>query len=186
MFVPVNTTLRRFRAETKGYITLEAIIVMPALLWLFAIGWVYFDVFRQQSVNQKANYTIGDMLSRETDAVDDQYITNTRRLLRKLTRTKGSDSDLRVTVVEYNVDTAAWEVVWSEKRGNQPVLRASDMADYAARLPEANAQDQLIIVETWELYQPTFDVGLDPFEIKTYSFTRPRYAPQLVFDAGAV
>lgn len=178
----LKTFSRRFRRETDGYITLEALIVMPALLWLFSIGWVYFDVFRQQSVNQKANYTIGDMLSRETAAVTDDYITNARKLLRKLTRTKGKDSDLRVSVVEFNVDTDMWELVWSEKRGDQNTLKDGDMSDMQDRLPMGIAGDQLILVETWELYQPTFDVGLDPFEIKTYSFTRPRYTPQLVFE----
>ena len=65
--------LRAFAEDTQGYITVEAVIVLPALLWLFGVGWVYFDAFRQQSVNQKANYVIGDMISPVKAAVGPGY-----------------------------------------------------------------------------------------------------------------
>ncbi len=77
----LTSRLRRFRDDTQGYITVEAMIILPVLLWLFGASWVYFDVMRQQTVNQKGNYTIGDMISRETDAVTDAYIDNSRYLL---------------------------------------------------------------------------------------------------------
>lgn len=178
----LTSRLRRFFADTQGYITLEALIVLPILLWLFGAGWVYFDAFRQQSVSQKANYVIGDMISRETDPISGVYISNARKLLRELTKTSGTDSDLRVTVVQYDSDDGGWSVIWSKKRGNQSVLRTSDMSDFTTRLPTANSGDQLILVETWDLHEPIFDVGLSDFEITTYSFTRPRYTPQVVFS----
>lgn len=40
---------------------------------------------------------------------------------------------------------------------------------------------QVIMVETAEDYNPVFNVGLDALQIKTYSFTSPRYAPQVLF-----
>lgn len=178
----LRTRLRRFSKDTQGYITLEALIVLPVLLWLFGAGWVYFDAFRQQSLSQKANYVIGDMISRETDPIDGTYISNARRLLRELTKSSGTDSDLRVTVVQYDADDATWSVRWSKKRGNQSILRNADMTDFTGRLPAANSGDQLILVETWDLHEPIFDVGLSDFDIKTYSFTRPRYTPQVVFQ----
>ncbi len=177
----LSRRLRHFREDTQGYITLEAMIVMPALLWLFAASWVYFDVFRQQSINQKANYTIGDMLSRETSPVNDSYIDNTRELLYLLNKSQGAELDLRVTVVRYRDSGQNYRVVWSESRGAEPALTDSDMALYLDRLPVMANNDQVILVETWDDYRPAFSVGLGDFRITTYSFTRPRYAPQILF-----
>ena len=179
----LNNRMRRFAEDTNGYITIEAMIVMPALLWFFALGWVYFDAFRQQSVNQKANYTIGDMLSRETDVVSDQYIQNAGEFLRLLTRSDSVATELRVTVVYFNGNTNSWHVAWSKESGSKGILTDGDLGAYADRLPAVQGGDSLILVETWDDHEPVFDIGLAPYEIKTYSFTRPRFAPTVNYSA---
>ncbi len=185
MFTSFLTSLRAFREDQRGYVTIEAAIVLPALLWLFGVGWVYFDAFRQQSVNQKANYVIGDMISRETDPVDDPYIDNAFRLTNVLTRTFDGTSDLRITVVRYDARKNRWSLRWSEARGNMAAMTNGDVKDTAPHLPVASHLEELIIVETWEEYHPALQVGLNDFDIYSYSFTRPRYAPQVLFyDPG--
>ncbi len=179
----LSRTVARFRRDQEGYVTLEAIIVMPVLLWLFAACWVYFDAFRQQSVNQKANFVISDMLSRETDSVDDTYVDSAYELLKLLTRAEATGTSLRLTLVEYDAKKANWEFLWSDTRGDQTALVAGDMGNYQDRLPTAMDGDQLIIVENWDDHKPVFKVGLDPFVIKAYSFTRPRYTPKMVIAA---
>lgn len=84
---PLRRGLRRFAGDTEGYTTVEVAIILPTLFTLFAASWIYFDVFRQQAVGQKANFAIGDMLSRETDELNDAYIDNTYKMLALLTRT---------------------------------------------------------------------------------------------------
>ena len=189
MFKPSSKTgLRRFARDTDGYVSVEAMIVLPALFLLFAASWVYFDVFRQQAVNQKANYAIGDMISRETEALDDAYIDNAWRLLGLLTKTEVDpnvdihNSDMRITVVKYNANSDSYQVVWSAARGDYSGLNNGDMNDYKDRLPTMANNGQTVIVETWEDYNPAFRVGLDAFEIKSYSFTHPRYAPQVLWN----
>ncbi|WGW03849.1 TadE/TadG family type IV pilus assembly protein [Tropicibacter oceani] len=176
----LSSTIARFRRDQEGYVTLEAIIVMPVLLWLFAACWVYFDAFRQQSVNQKANFVISDMLSRETNEIDDTYVDSAYELLRLLTQAEATGTALRLTLVEYNAKKADWEFLWSDTRGGQTALNNGDMGGYQNRLPSAMDGDQLIIVENWDDHNPVFKVGLNPFTITAYSFTRPRYAPQMV------
>ena len=95
------------------------------------------------------------------------------------------ETDLRVSVVEYSADTAGWSVSWSESRGAEAPLTDAALTDYQNRLPIVTDATQLILVETWDDYDPAFDVGLGPFQIRTYSFTRPRFTPQIVW-AGAV
>lgn len=179
----VKTLLRRFGRDTKGSVSVEAVILFPALAVIFAASWVYFDVMRQQSISIKANYTIGDIISRETEVLDDTYITNVQRMMYYLTKGSGEEVDLRVTVVQYNADSLNHDVIWSEARGDWSALNDSDLSDYTESLPLMADADQLILVETRDAYTPSFNVsGIGPFDIETYSFTRPRFASQVIFE----
>lgn len=179
----VKTLLRRFGRDTKGSVSVEAVILFPALAVIFAASWVYFDVMRQQSISIKANYTIGDIISRETEVLDDTYITNVQRMMYYLTKGSGEEVDLRVTVVQYNADSLNHDVIWSEARGDWSALTDSDLSDYTESLPLMADADQLILVETRDAYTPSFNVsGIGPFDIETYSFTRPRFASQVIFE----
>lgn len=183
MISMITNRLRNFVRNTDGNTSVEAVIVFPALAVIFAASWVYFDVMRQQSISQKANYTIGDMISRETDALDDAYIDNARRLLFHLTKSNGADVDLRVTVIQYDEDDDSHSVIWAESRGDWAAESTEYMADHYDRLPLMADADQLILIETRDAYVPTFNVsGIGPFDIQTYSFTRPRFASQIVFE----
>lgn len=180
----IKSRLARFTHNESGYISTEAIIVLPVMLWLFGAGWVYFDAFRQQSVNWKANYVIGDMISRETDGVTGEYISSAYKLLTTLTKSNENLTDMRLAVIQYDADRDDWSVVWSRQRGStmsgaKNRLTNADLEGYRDRLPPAMDNEQLVIVETWEDWEPAFDVGIGAFEIRTYSFTSPRYAPQI-------
>ena len=198
--------LARFGRDSRGYVTLEIMIFLPVVFLIFAACWVFFDVFRQQSVNQKANYAIGDLLSRETQEIDDTYIDNTYSLLKLLTLTDDTlysadpleslalpglvgdtwyKTDLRITVVRYDASDNRYNVAWSAARGDHASLSGNLPADLTRLMPEMTGGTQVILVETWDDYQPTFSVGLDPFEIHTFSFTHPRYAPQLAWVGAA-
>jgi uncharacterized membrane protein YgcG len=173
---------RRWRSDQRGYVTIEALIAFPFVFILFAAAWVFFDAFRQQSINQKANYTIGDMISRETMAIDDTYINSVQRMFYILTRTWGTnDSQIRISMVHYDADDDEYTIEWSESRGTQAALTTSTLqANYLTRLPVVAHNDRLILVETWDKLSPVFGIGLDKMDITTYSFTRPRYTPDIV------
>ncbi|MCR8548139.1 hypothetical protein M4578_09880, partial [Salipiger sp. P9] len=186
----IKRHLRRFSSDTEGYVSVEVMIMLPVLFLLFGASWVYFDVFRQQAINQKANYTIGDMISRETDPIDGIYIDNTFKLLGMLTKnpveidelTGTYSADMRITVVRYNGKNDKYQVVWSVARGDLEPLANNVMRNYIDRLPVMVDNAQVVLVETAEDYNPIFSVGLDAFQIQTYSFTHPRYAPQVLWD----
>ncbi|MGR3271037.1 hypothetical protein DU478_10785 [Thalassococcus profundi] len=185
MLNKITSRLRRFGRDTDGYVTTEAMIVLPALLWLFAACWVYFDLSRESSVNQKANYTIGDMISRETDPITPEYIDNTYKLLMAMNESDAVSTDMRITVVKFNAKNGNYQVVWSEARGNPEPLANNMMRHYEDRLPIMANNDQVVIVETWDDYWADFrGVGMDFFEIRTYSFTRPRFAPQILYASS--
>ena len=189
MTARIQKSVSRFFRDTKGDASLEAIIILPALIVIFAISWLYFDVMRQQAINQKANYTIGDIISRETEMLNHDYIDNARNLLFHLAQAQGDDIDLRVSVVQYDKDgtgesvgNEAYELVWSVARGDWSALEQDDMATYKAHLPILAVGDQTILVETRDWYQPLVQLANDGFDIETYSFTRPRFASQVIFE----
>ncbi|WP_439521223.1 TadE/TadG family type IV pilus assembly protein [Marivita sp.] len=182
----IKKLVSRFARDDKGDITLEAMIVLPALLVIFAATWVYFDVMRQHTINQKANYTIGDIVSRETEVLDDAYVDNARELLFHLAQAQGNDVDLRISVVQYvgdGVGQGSYQLIWSTSRGDWSALTQGDLVNYQNRLPILYSGDQTIVVETRDWYEPTLHLaGVDAFDISTYSFTRPRFAPQVIFE----
>ncbi|MBO6886123.1 MAG: hypothetical protein JJ869_21470 [Marivita sp.] len=189
MSARIHERVSRFIRDTKGDASLEAIIILPALLVIFAISWLYFDVMRQQAINQKANYTIGDIISRETEILDDTYVDNARNLLFHLAQAQGDDVDMRISVVQFNKNgtgtstgNATYDLVWSVARGDWPALTQSDMATYKPVLPILAIGDQTIIVESRDWYQPLVQLANDGFDITTYSFTRPRFASQVIFE----
>lgn len=183
MLTALIQRLRLFRDDTRGYITVEAMIVLPALLWLFGVGWVYFDVFRQQTISQKANYALGDMISQQTSPLSEGYIDNAQELFMLLTGGDAGETGMRITVASYDLETDSWSTEWSRARGRTTAGVTGDLAELRSRLPAAMDGDQLVLIETWDLYDPIFDVGLDEFDITTYSFTRPRYAPRILLEA---
>lgn len=191
MTARIHERVSRFIRDTKGDATLEAVIILPALIVIFAISWLYFDVMRQQAINQKANYTIGDIISRETEILDDTYIDNARNLLFHLAQAQGDDIDLRISVVQYNKKgngvsngNETYDLVWSVARGDWPALTQGDMTTYLPALPILAVGDQTIIVESRDWYQPLVHLANDGFDITTYSFTRPRFASQVIFEGA--
>ena len=189
MTARIQKSVSRFLRDTKGDASLEAIIILPALIVIFAISWLYFDVMRQQAINQKANYTIGDIISRETEILDEEYIDSARDLLFHLAQAQGDDVDLRISVVQYNKKgqgvsqgNETYDLVWSVARGDWSALTQSDMTTYRPLLPILAVGDQTILVETRDWYQPLVHLANDGFDIATYSFTRPRFASQVIFE----
>ncbi len=173
--------LRRFGTDTEGSVALESVIVAPFLFWVFLASYVYFDAYRQTSVNIKANYTIGDLLSRETEAVNDSYIDSMQSLFTFLAKTNSS-ARIRISVAMWDEEDAAFKLDWSEARGGVVAMTDSDINAMASEMPTLIDNERIILVETWSHYKPLFEVGLNESDIYEKSVTSPRFAPQLVWD----
>ncbi len=185
LFRRTGARLRTFAREADGYVNVEVAILIPLLLWIFGACWVLFDAFHQQSEHQKANYVIGDMISRESDPLDATYIDNARRLLDMLTKSGSEDSALRITVAAYDEELAVWNAAWSRTSGDADRLDDDTLAEIMDdSLPTALNNDQIIIVESWEDFVPTFAIGLDVFTIRSFSFTSPRYTSQVLYETA--
>ncbi|CUH62597.1 hypothetical protein TL5118_00090 [Thalassovita autumnalis] len=172
---------RQFAKDGSGSVAVEAVLILPFLLWAFLASFVYYDAFRQSSINLKAAYTIGDMLSRETAAVNDAYVNSLQSLFAFLAK-DGSDPAVRVSVARWDEDDDRYELDWSEGRADRPPLSEENINAMRDRLPNLPDNERVILVETWSTYKPTFNVGLKEDLLYNLVFTSPRFAPQLVWE----
>lgn len=181
-----NTSLwlQSFRKdESGGTIAVETMILIPALFWAFLAMFAMFDAYRQYSVNQKAAYTLGDMVSRETTPIDNDYVTGARELVQYMTNTQDlSDIALRISSLSYDAVADVYELDWTAKRGWVGDLGNGDVTNWHDRLPVMADNDRVTVVETFVKYDPPFNTGLSNREIKNFVFTKPRYAPQVLFE----
>lgn len=176
--------LRAFRADDRGSIAVETIIIIPMLFWTFLALYASFHSYRVYAVNQKAAYTIADMVSRETDPLDDAYLDGARSLLRYMTNARLDDVSVRVTIVYYDDTDQTYKFDWSQQRGSVMPVTATEVAAWQARLPQLPDQERIIVVETYQDYDPPFDTGLVDRNVANFIFTKPRYAPQVLWTAG--
>ena len=177
------TRLRKFGQGTDGSVTVEFALVMPFVYWAFVASFVYFDGYRQSSVNLKAAYTISDLLSRETMSVNDAYIDSMQNVLDLMVR-ESSETTMRISVVRWNNDDGRYYIDWSANRGFPEALNDSNVTDLSDRLPTMPHMERVILVETNNTYNPSFNVGLDPVQLENFVFTRPRFAPQLKWEGA--
>ena len=184
--------LRRYLTEDRGVIALETVVITPLLFLGLLFSYEYYGMIRQQSLQDKATYTVADMLSRETTVVDDTYIDNTKRLFDMLTKDVET-SQLRVSVVRYhrneseNIDE--FELRWTALRGDGSLTELDEPAIGEMHgekvFPDTLAGQDLIMVETRTVYRPQVSAtgGLsDETPVSTRFFMPLRFAPQLCFE----
>ena len=169
---------RRFARHTNGGAGVEFILVMPFLFWAFMALYVYFDGYRQSTVNLKAAYTISDLISRETEAIDTAYINSMYSLHKMLTRAT-SATTLRVSVVRWDADTSRYYLDWTESRGGVQDLTNAELVELEDKLPTMPDNERVIVVETTNQFVPLFGIGMDTVSLDNFVFTRPRFAPQV-------
>lgn len=178
MLTSFTKYLRRFRDDRRGSVAIEAVVMLPILFWALVATFTFFDAYRQVGQSIKANYTISDMLSRETAYINPDYMNTAQQLYNLMTRTTTA-TRLRITVVRYDGPSETFKRDWSKTRGSVSPLTSAQVADLESRLPSIPHNDRLIVVETWKDYKPPFRIGIEPQELYHFSFTRPRFAPIL-------
>ena len=177
--------LRRFGRDCAGVMTIEAVLVLPFLLWGFVALYVFFDAFRQQGINLKASYTVADMLSRKSDDVDMAYVNGLQRVLDFLTNSP-VETEVRITVVRYDGQNDALDLDWSATSGSHGRITDANFALIADEIPMMADGDSVIVVETWMTYRPFIDVGVPETDMYNLIVTSPRFSPQLTWEGPGV
>ena len=171
-----------FVRREDGTVAVEAMLVMPIMFWAYLSMFAIQDAFRMYGVHQKAAYSIGDAISRETVPIDDAYFDGTHDLFEYLAHSQG-DTNMRISQLWYDADADEYKKDWSQVRGNIAALTDNEVRNWHHKLPVMPGNERVVLLETWSAYDPPFETGLTTDEIRTFVFTRPRYAPVVCFDS---
>lgn len=175
--------LKAFAAETKGSVSVEFILMIPVLFWAYMAIYVYFDGYRQSAVNLKATYTISDLISRETEIITDQYVDSMHALMEVMTLSD-SPTSLRITVIRWSEADDRYYVDWSVNRGYATAMDDINIGDIKTRLPVMPDNERVILVETVNTFIPVFKIGMENKQLENFVFSRPRFAPQVLYSAS--
>lgn len=179
-----------FRDETRGSIPIEALLAFTFLAWWYVASFQFFDALRQKSINLKAAYTLGDLISRETGpdpadpakvAVDAAYMNGLNKVFDYLT-TSNRPTWIRVSSVYWDATENKNRINWSYATDEHPAQNDMTLQDKAGRIPTMPVGDTVILVETFMAYEPIFNVGLAARWYDTVIVTRPRFASCIPWD----
>ena len=178
-----------FRRDQSGTMTVEAAIAFPMLIWAATATYTFFDVYKAQNTTYRSNYTISDVLSRETSSLDYNYLLGMFKVYQFMTNAD-NESWIRVSQLQCvsNCTDEATRVLafdWSRGVNGARDLTDNDFDFFKNKVPLLAQSDRLVLVETSMTYTPPFPRFLMDFgsrEMVSHSVTRPRFAPQLIWD----
>ena len=176
----INTFSRR----EDGSLSVEAVLVLPILIWAMVATLVMWDAFKTLNISQKATYTVADMVSREEVEISESYLASLLEIYGFLANSDG-DNALRVSVVtlveDQNTAVQSLELLCS--RGLGGIDDYDNISQIEDRIPTMALGDQLIVVESEQEWAPAFAVGLASYRFREVALARPRYAPQVLLEA---
>ncbi len=179
--------LHGFLHREDASLSVEAVLVLPFMLWAFAALFSYFDVYRARSLAMKGNYAIADLLSRETQPIDMTYLRGIETVFTFITESD-PDSWIRVTPVRCktrctNPDTRVLRRDWSRATDGVDRLTSWEVNEYYRDIvPMIARGERVIMVESRVAYEPPIRpsvTGVTARDLLDTSFTRPRFGPQL-------
>jgi len=178
----LTTKIQSFLKDTRGSLSMETVLMWPLLLWAYGAMFVFFDGFKAQNLALKATYTVSDTISREMNALTPQYVSTMHTMMNMLAKAR-LDTKMRVTLVEWVQPENKYKVVWSEVRGpnilkyDTPALQA-----VKSKIPVMPDGEQIILVQTYSLFEPFMFVGFGALTFENVVTTRPRYVAHICME----
>lgn len=173
------TLLRKYRDNTRASVTTELVILYPLLVWVYGMAIVYYDAFKHYSLNLKAAYTVGDMLSRQANGIDRDYIDGLDKVFTYLTLQR-YPAQIRVSSIYWKGSETRYALDWSYGTGDKGALNTEELNKITDRLPVLTNGERIILVQSWSEYEPYFPAGINSFyDFENFVVTSPRYMAKL-------
>ena len=184
----MKTLIKRFLKGERASLAVEAVMVLPLLLFAYGGMFVLWDAVKTKNISQNAAYTISDMISREPGSINQAYFDGLHRMLEFLTYGK-HDSKLRVSVVRNDLleDDVTEEVRLQWSKSTDDWFPIDSIERIEDSLPPIAVGDVAIVVETNMTYVPLFELlglGIKTQTMYNFVVTRPRTANQLKWNDG--
>ncbi len=191
-FRRARTLTRRALRDTGGTLSVELVLVLPMLTLWFAASFIFFDVFRVSYVNDKAAYTVADLISRQMTAIDADDIDGMNKIFDFLIDDRGL-TWIRVSSVQYikgdpsiGVDDQ-YLVEWSSATRGHQEFGPTGMTEYdlVKYIPIMGNLETVILTETFTRYIPPLEGFIPEQNMSTFIVTRPRFVPRILFTPSA-
>ena len=189
MIALVKSKFRRIRRDERGSLSVEAVLVLPLLFWAIIATFTFFHAYKAQNATFRANYTISDILSRQTDEIGTDFLRGMHNVFQFMTLAKTDGTWIRVSVVQCKQDCETedrvLDMVWSHGTNGARSMSNADFEHWESLVPWLPKGDSMIVVETSMQYKPPFENFLVSFPeraLVSHSVTRPRFVPQLVWE----
>lgn len=167
---------RRFTQDEHGVSAVEFALMLPILLLVLIGSISMFDLFRMAQAGEKSTFTVGDMLSREQDAVTNRKLENLVTFINQ-TVDPGQVSRLRVSSISRSATGLALD--WSEVRGNTAVAMGAIPYDV---IPDMATGDSVILTEVFVPHRAFVDwFGLDRIIYNHRAVHRPRFVGKIAY-----
>ncbi len=173
-------SLTRFATDARGTITIESLIVLPMYLSWFILTFFLFDLYRVAYHNEKAAYTIADLISRQGNAepIDQDFVTGVHTVYDYMLQNRG-DTWIRVTSFSYDGINDEYVLHGSLGSGVGP-YGDGDLEALRDRLPLMGNAASFVLVETRSGGNRTFP-GHDGV-FNTFTPVRPRFVTAIPVD----
>ncbi len=166
--------ISRFIRNNDGVAAIEFAFVAPVIVTLLFGTLTFFTAIYENQRNERATYTITDMISRFYDVDTDDLVSINKTFDAIIIHTA---SPMRVTSILRG--DKKFTVQWSYVSGSYAKLNDADIP--ISRLPEISAGDSLIITETQSPLLPlTSFGGLQKGVIESFATARPRFVSAIV------
>lgn len=150
----VRKSVNRFVADTQGTLTVESVIVLPMYLTWFITTFMLFDLYRVASTNEKAAYTVADIISRQGGSrdpdgeviVDQAFVEGLNTVYDYMLSNRGN-TWVRVTSFEYDASEDEYVFDGSVGSGVDP-YGEGDLDSLRPLIPIMADGDAVIVVET--------------------------------------
>lgn len=181
----------RLRDDEHGSLSVETLLMAPLLGFMMVAMFVYFQIFRQDSLLAKSSFTVTDVMSREVDPVNQDYVDNMFSLLQSVSNVQ-SVITMRVGLVKFDQPNDSMVLRW------QAVPTGSTMTAFTqpeidamrSKIPDMDHADSVIIVQTNMPYIPpflggSFFIGRVPeLNYNNLIIMRSRFVSELCFETG--
>ncbi|MEM1236819.1 MAG: hypothetical protein AAGI10_07605 [Pseudomonadota bacterium] len=177
--------LRAFIHDQTGVASIEAVLLMPLLMWAYVGTYVIYDAYKKQLDGLRSTYAIADAISREEQGLNQTYLDSMLQLMNFMTSSPSGITQ-RVTIVCFDETDEDYHLAWSRSTGPRddtyPPHTDQTLNNNAHRLPDFPEGDQVILVETFMEYSPLLNIGLDDQLFDYWIFTRPRFTNQITWQ----
>jgi len=171
----ISKSVLAFGKDENDAMTVEFVVMLPLLLFWFIGSIVFYVGFKAKSLAATTVSTVADITSRYKTMGPAEF--NQLVQLQTSLLSRYPDQGLRISNIEYDLQTDKYFVRWSQASGTG-ILPLVDKTIPMAIVPAMYDSETVVLVELSFVYIPMVDwVGINPKLMQANVAISPRFEP---------